>query len=134
MKKNSFAACLISSFTLILNACATVPITIPTATSIPLQQPSPTMESLIVTPIESAFAAGELTTVPLDNNSASQAVTFDTADGATITGELYGSGETAVIFSVMGECNPGWREFAQLTAAQGFMALTYQWRGCMTYS
>ena len=30
----------------------------------------------------------------------------------------------------MGNCKPGWRELAQLTAAQGFTALTYQWRGC----
>jgi esterase/lipase len=30
----------------------------------------------------------------------------------------------------MGNCRPGWREFAQLTAAQGLMALTYPWRGC----
>jgi alpha-beta hydrolase superfamily lysophospholipase len=35
-----------------------------------------------------------------------------------------------VIFSVMGSCKPGWREFAWLTAAQGLMALTYQWRDC----
>jgi esterase/lipase len=45
-------------------------------------------------------------------------------------GELYGSGKTAVIFSVMGNCKPGWRQFAQLIAAQGLIALTYQWRGC----
>jgi pimeloyl-ACP methyl ester carboxylesterase len=57
-------------------------------------------------------------------------VTFATPDGATITGELYGSGKTAVIFSIMGNCKPGWREFAWLTAAQGLMALTYQWRDC----
>jgi alpha-beta hydrolase superfamily lysophospholipase len=57
-------------------------------------------------------------------------VTFDTPDGATITGELYGAGKKAVIFSVMGNCEPGWREFAWLTAAQGLMALTYQWRDC----
>jgi alpha/beta superfamily hydrolase len=57
-------------------------------------------------------------------------VTFETPDGATLTGELYGSGKTAVIFSVMGNCKPGWRELAQLTAAQGLMALTYQWRDC----
>ena len=48
----------------------------------------------------------------------------------TIEGELYGSGQTAVIFSVMGNCKPGWREMAQLTAAQGLMALTYPWRDC----
>ena len=53
---------------------------------------------------------------------------------ADITGELYGSGKPAVIFSVMGECTPGWREFAQLTAAQGYMTLTYQWRGCKANS
>jgi esterase/lipase len=57
-------------------------------------------------------------------------VTFRTSDGATITGELYGSGQTAVIFSMMGNCKPGWREFAWLTAAQGVMAITYPWRGC----
>jgi esterase/lipase len=68
--------------------------------------------------------------VPLENNI----VTFSTSDGATIAGELYGTGKTAVIFSVMGECTPGWREFAQLTAAQGYLALTYQWRGCKTNS
>jgi esterase/lipase len=39
----------------------------------------------------------------------------------------------AVIFAVMGNCKPGWREFAQLTAAQGLMALMYQWRGCKEY-
>ena len=32
----------------------------------------------------------------------------------------------------MGNCRPGWREFAQLTAAQGLMALTYPWRDCGT--
>ena len=60
----------------------------------------------------------------------SHAVTFTTPDGATLNGEVYGSGDTAVIFSVMGNCDPGWREFAQLTAAQGMMSLTYLWRGC----
>jgi esterase/lipase len=30
----------------------------------------------------------------------------------------------------MGNCKPGWREFAWLTVAQGLMALTYQWRDC----
>src|SRR5690606_36670053 len=34
------------------------------------------------------------------------------------------------IFSVMGNCKPGWREFAQLTAAQGLMTIPYPWRGC----
>lgn len=112
---------------LILTACAP---TVSTLTITPTQEPSATVEPLILTPVESAFAPGNVTAAPLDDIIASHSVTFDTADGATVSGELYGSGETAVIFSVMGNCKPGWREFAQLTAAQGFMALTYQWRGC----
>jgi pimeloyl-ACP methyl ester carboxylesterase len=83
-----------------------------------------------MTPVESAFAPGNPTAAPLDDIVASHAVSFETPDGATITGELYGSGDTAVLFSVMGNCKPGWRGFAQLTAAQGLMALTYPWRGC----
>ena len=107
-------------------ACAPTPI----ETDVPLPISSPTSE-LILTPVESAFAPGP-TAAPLDDIIASHAATFNTPDGATITGELYGSGTTAVIFSVMGDCKPGWREFAQLTAAQGLMTLTYSWRGCMT--
>jgi alpha-beta hydrolase superfamily lysophospholipase len=84
-----------------------------------------------VTPVESAYAPGNPTAAPLDEIIASHTVNFGTPDGATIKGELYGSGDTAVIFSVMGNCKPGWRSFAQLVAAQGMMALTYPWRGCI---
>ena len=128
MKNWFFSARLITLLMLIPTACAP---TAPTVTLVPTQEqePLPTMTPLSVTPVESAFAPGP-TTAPLDDIIASHAVTFDTADGATVSGEVYGSGTTAVIFSVMGNCKPGWREFAQLTAAQGFMALTYQWHGC----
>ena len=129
MKELSFAFYWTSCLMFILNACVSAA-TAPTATSAPLQEPSPTLESIPVTPVESAFAEGNPTMVPLEDNI----VTFSTSDGATITGELYGSGKTAVIFSVMVECTPGWREFAQLTAAQGYMALTYLWRGCKANS
>ena len=111
---------------LITAACGTAP----TVTIVPSEPPSPTVEPLLLTPVESAFAPGNPTAAPLDDIIESHTVTFDTADGAAVNGELYGSGKTAVIFSVMGDCKPGWREFAQVTAAQGFMALTYQWRGC----
>jgi alpha-beta hydrolase superfamily lysophospholipase len=109
---------------ILISACA------PTQTDIPLPEPSPTNEALLITPVESAFAPGNPTAAPLDDIIESHTVMFDTPDGATITAELYGSGDTAVIFSVMGNCKPGWREFAQLTATQGLAALTYQWRGC----
>ena len=110
----------------VTTACS---VTAPTATIAPTQEPSPTVEPLI-TPVESAFAPGNPTAAPLEDILDSYSVTFETADGATVSGELYGSGKTAVIFSVMGNCKPGWREFAQLTAAQGFMVLTYLWHGC----
>jgi esterase/lipase len=129
MIKLRLPSSLLVLFALLLNACAAAPATPP---SVPVQEPSPTSEPLPVTPVESAFAPGDPTAAPLDDIIASHAVTFETPDGATINGELYGSGKTAVIFSLMGNCKPGWREFAQLTAAQArsVMALTYPWRGC----
>ena len=114
---------------LCVSACAVAPPSL-TDSPGPMQEPSPTREVPIVTPVESAFAPGNPTAAPLDEIQTSHVATFRTTDGATITGELYGSGETAVIFSAMGNCKPGWRELAQLTAAQGLMALTYPWRGC----
>ncbi|HVF25546.1 MAG TPA: alpha/beta hydrolase [Anaerolineales bacterium] len=133
MKKHFFIRWLISSLIFIASACA-APAPTQTATLVPVQEPSPTAEALIVTPVESAFAPADPTAAPPDDILASHTVTFETEDGATINGELYGTGKTAVIFSVMGNCKPGWREFAQLTAAQDYMALTYQWRGCKANS
>lgn len=130
MKKWFSSMQLIFIFALITAACAP---SVPTATLVPSQQPSPTVEPLSITPVESAFAPGGPTAAPLDDIIESHTVTFETADGATVNGELYGSGKTAVIFSVMGNCKLGWREFAQVTAAQGFMALTYQWHGCREF-
>lgn len=129
MKKLFFALSLLLPALLAVNACTATPRLVPTSTSVPRQEPSRTPISITITPLASAFAPGP-TAAPLDDILATHAVTFETPDGATITGELYGSGETAVVFSVMGNCKPGWRQFAQLTAAQGLLALTYQWRGC----
>lgn len=131
MKKLLSASCLLMAIPLIANACAATPVPAPTptTTSVPMQEPTRTRVPLTITPVESAFAPGA-TAAPLDDIIATHAVTFETPDGVSITGELYGSGKTAVVFSLMGNCKPGWREFAQLTAAQGIMALIYPWRGC----
>ena len=59
-----------------------------------------------------------------------QPVTFITPDGATLDGELRGAGNTAVIFSVMGNCKQGWTELAEDVAQKGMLSLTYVWRGC----
>ena len=128
MKKNDLALLLISIF--LIHACAVPPTTTPAETFTPSPAPSQTSTAFPVTPLESAFAPGNPTAAPTREIIASHEVTFETPDGATVSGELYGSGKTAVIFSVMGNCNPGWRELAQLTAAQGLMAFTYRWRDC----
>lgn len=130
MNRLPFAPALFLLLLLILNACTTATAIAPTTTPIRIPEPSPTGEVFLITPVESAFAPGNPTAAPLDDIIKSHTVTFETPDGASIKGELYGSGKTAVIFSVMGNCKPGWREFAQLTAAQGLMALTYPWRDC----
>ena len=129
MKVFKFACSVLVMSVFLLNACGAVPTAIQTATLVPSQTLSPTDEPLPITPVESAFAPGP-TAAPLEDILATHAVTFDTPDGATITGALYGSGETAVVFSVMGNCRRGWEELAQRTAAQGLMALTYSWRDC----
>lgn len=129
MKKFKFACSALVMSVFLLNACGAAPTAIQTATLVPSQTPSPTDEPLPITPVESAFAPGP-TAAPLEDILATHAVIFDTPDGATITGALYGSGETAVVFSMMGNCRRGWEELAQRTAAQGLMALTYPWRDC----
>lgn len=124
MMRLRYSVCLFALLALAFSACRPSAV----ATSpIPL---SPTEEPFQVTPVESAYVQSNPTAAPLDEIIETHIVTFETPDGATITGELYGSGTTAVVFSVMGNCRPGWRELAQLTAAQGMMALTYSWRDC----
>lgn len=134
MKKLLSVQWLILSLMFIAAACATAPEITQATTPVPSPESSPTVESLLLTPVQSALAPGNPTAAPLDDILELHTVTFDTADGATISGELYGSGKTAVIFSMMGNCKPGWREFAQITAAQGFLTLTYPWRGCRASS
>jgi esterase/lipase len=70
------------------------------------------------------------TPVPSQPTPAARTIRFNTPDNATLEGRLYGSGEIAVIFSVMGNCKRGWEEMADLVAPHGMVALTYQWRGC----
>ncbi len=94
--------CLTVVFCLIISACAPAPTSVP-ATATPSPAPA---------------------------KKAPERVTFTTPDEAAIEGILYGTGETAVIFSVMGNCKRGWEEMADLVSQYNMMALTYQWRGC----
>jgi alpha/beta superfamily hydrolase len=63
---------------------------------------------------------------------APQRVTFQTEDGVSIAGTLYGNGENAVILAHQG--TPGadqftWTQFAMTLAENGFTALTFDFRG-----
>jgi uncharacterized protein len=77
-----------------------------------------------------ATSAVAPTSIPPAVTAGSRTVTFTTADGAALEGKLSGSGDTAVIFSVMGNCKKGWEDMADLVAKNGMTALIYQWRGC----
>lgn len=57
-------------------------------------------------------------------------ITFTTPDNASVSATLYGTGDTVVIFSVMGNCKRGWEDMAEIVAQNNISALTYQWRGC----
>jgi dienelactone hydrolase len=58
-----------------------------------------------------------------------RAVTFNTLDGTTLSGTLYGNGKVAVIFSNMGDKHEeSWAAFAQTVAEAGYLALTYDFR------
>ena len=107
MKKLLSIQWLISSVMFIAAACA--PVTAQATTPLPSRESLPTVEGPALTPVQSAFAPGNPTGAPLDEILELHAITLDTADGATINGELYGSGKTAVIFSMMGNCKSGWR-------------------------
>jgi alpha/beta superfamily hydrolase len=59
-----------------------------------------------------------------------EAVSFVTEDGTTIRGHLFGAGDTAVILSHMRPNDQrAWFDFARELAAEGFAALTYDFRG-----
>jgi len=94
----------VSGLLFLLVACATAPSPTPTALSPTLAPVTPT-------------------------SSAPRAVTFATRDGVTLAGTLYGQGETAIIFSNMGDKHPdSWAAMAQAAADAGYLALTYDFR------
>ena len=62
--------------------------------------------------------------------AASRAVTFESADGITLSGRLFGSGQTGVVLShTLPADQSSWWEFARELADRGYLALTYDFRG-----
>ena len=57
-------------------------------------------------------------------------VSFTTSDGVLLRGHLYGSGETGVILAHMYPADQSdWTDFAEVLAAHGYQALTFDFRG-----
>lgn len=62
--------------------------------------------------------------------SNSHAVTFPSADGVELAGRLFGQGGTAVVLSHMRPADQSsWFGFAQRLADEGYLVLTYDFRG-----
>lgn len=62
--------------------------------------------------------------------SGSKAVTFESRDGISLEGRLFGDGSTAVVLSHMRPADQrSWFDFAQRLADQGYLVLTYDFRG-----
>jgi alpha-beta hydrolase superfamily lysophospholipase len=59
-----------------------------------------------------------------------QPVSFVTSDSITLRGHLYGYGSTGVILAHMFPADQqDWSDFARILAAQGYQALTFDFRG-----
>ena len=64
------------------------------------------------------------------NLSGSRAVTFAARDGVALQGRLFGEGGTAVVLSHMLPADQrSWFDFAQRLADQGYLVLTFDFRG-----
>jgi pimeloyl-ACP methyl ester carboxylesterase len=62
--------------------------------------------------------------------SGSRAVTFESRDGVVLEGRLFGDGSTAVVLSHMRpDDQRSWFAFANRLANQGYLVLTYDFRG-----
>ena len=57
-------------------------------------------------------------------------VAFNTKDGVTLCGRLYGAGQPSVVLSHMQPTDQeSWADFAETAAQQGYTALTFNFRG-----
>ncbi|HEV8057249.1 MAG TPA: alpha/beta fold hydrolase, partial [Actinomycetota bacterium] len=67
---------------------------------------------------------------PPPDLSRSRPVTFESRDGVTLEGRLFGDGSTGVVMSHMQPADQrSWFAFANRLADQGYLVLTYDFRG-----
>jgi pimeloyl-ACP methyl ester carboxylesterase len=76
------------------------------------------------------FGCGSDPGEPSEPPSGSEAVTFAARDGVTLEGRLFGGGTTGVVLSHMLPADQrSWFDYAERLAGQGYLVLTYNFRG-----
>lgn len=129
---------IICGFVCLFAACAPTADSTPTATR-PIA-PTPLATPIVqVTPAPLATALPSTPPTPVPPATATamahmstggRVVSFKTQDGITLGGALFGTGPRAVIFSNIGNgVQADWQELPALLAQQGYLVLTYDWRG-----
>ena len=84
----------------------------------------------IVLLVAIAFALAACGEPPPADLSGSRAVAFESRDGVTLEGRLFGDGSTGVVLSHMQPADQrSWFAFASRLADQGYLVLTYDFRG-----
>ena len=80
--------------------------------------------------ILAACGGGKEEAHPTPDSGVSQAVSFQTADGVTIRGHLFGDGDKLIILAHMRPTDQtSWFGFADELAKAGYSALTFDFRG-----
>jgi pimeloyl-ACP methyl ester carboxylesterase len=75
-------------------------------------------------------ACAQLNPTSSTESDGGERVSFVTADGITLRGHLYGRGSTGVILAHMYPADQqDWADFARVLAANGYRALTFDFRG-----
>jgi dienelactone hydrolase len=93
---------------------------------------SGSLQGLVATAAILALAAGCFAPNPTrkPRDLGGQHVSFTTSDGVLLRGHLYGTGSTGVILAHMYPADQSdWTDFAQVLAAHGYQALTFDFRG-----
>lgn len=122
-----YALWILAGLVLLLSACA--------GASPPAEPASeagagvPTVEAGVTVSAPEEGEAGEPAEAPASEGSPRE-VTFVTADGVTLGGTLFGTGDTAIVLSHMFPTDQtSWHPFAQTAADQGYLVLAYDFRG-----
>lgn len=77
-----------------------------------------------------APASPQLTAAPVGERVNSREVMFQTEDGVTLGGTLFGQGNASVVLSHMYPTDQtSWHTFARALAEKGYLALAYDFRG-----